>query len=73
LLALLARRYPMILRQGRAFLRILLGGALAAAVTSGVMLLLPASPFLTSLAALGAGGLVALAFIRPELRTLARL
>jgi putative peptidoglycan lipid II flippase len=73
LLGLLARRYPAILRQGRGFLRILIGGAVAAAVAAGIMLLQPASPLLTSLAALAAGGLVALVFIRPEIRTLAQL
>lgn len=73
LLFLLARSFPSVTRQGRTWLRIGLGSLLAAGAAQIIMSVSPASPLITAFAALGLGGLIALAFLHPEVREIAEL
>jgi putative peptidoglycan lipid II flippase len=73
LLVLLHRQFPAILRQGKEFLRLVLGTAASAAVSGLTLWLLPLSPILSALIALAIGGLVLLPFILPEIRELPQL
>ncbi len=72
LLALLSRRFPAIIHQAGPALRIGLGSALAGAVGLGV-LHWGAGALLSAGLAIAAGGVIALPFILPELRQVARL
>jgi putative peptidoglycan lipid II flippase len=73
LLFLLNRRFPGVLDAWKTLLRALLAACLGALVTWAVLHWLPLHPLLTSLSAVGAGGLAALPVIWPELRNLLRL
>jgi putative peptidoglycan lipid II flippase len=73
LLAVLSRTFPGILRQGRTFLRLVLGAGAAGAAALGAGALLPAAGLIGALASMGIGGLVLIPFILPELRELRAL
>jgi putative peptidoglycan lipid II flippase len=73
LIYFLSRRFPAVLRQGRTLLRLTAGCGLAGALAFVLMPRLPMSDLLAAAAALGLAGALAAAFIRPELRELARL
>lgn len=73
LLFLLTRGFPTVLRQGRAWLRIGLGSFLAAGAAQLTMALMPGPPLAGALAALAAGGVIALLFLHPEVREVADL
>ncbi len=72
LLVLLARRFPAVLRQGRVVARVCLGSALAGLAAWALMSRMPpAVP--GALAASLTGGVIALAFLFPEIKLLRRL
>lgn len=73
LLLILNRRFTGLLKLGSTFPRALLAAAAAGGVTLALAAFLPLSTLLATLVALFAGGLVALPFIRPELKLLLRL
>ncbi len=73
LLALLARRFPAVLRQGRVLARVGLGSTLGAGLTYFAMQTLPLPPLFAAMAAMLLGGLLALPFLWPEIRELTRL
>jgi putative peptidoglycan lipid II flippase len=73
LIAFLSRRFPGVIRQGRPLLRLSAGCLLAGSLAFATYVSLPLSELLSAAAALGLGALVTAAFIRPELRELARL
>lgn len=73
LLLLLWRAFPSVLRQGRPALRSILATSLGCLAAWIVLAALPNSPLLGAAAALVAGGLVSILFLRPELRELVRL
>jgi putative peptidoglycan lipid II flippase len=72
LLLLLRRRYPQVLAVGRTLLRAITGALLAGALALFV-LQIPVHPLFVSLASMAAGGLLALPFIWPEVKTLFKL
>jgi putative peptidoglycan lipid II flippase len=73
LIYFLSRRFPDVVRQGRPLLRMAAGSVLSGALAFVLMSSLPLSGLLAATAAIGAAGIVAAAFIRPELRDLTRL
>ncbi len=73
LLILLARLFPGLARERRTLLRVGTGTALAGALAYAVTQGLPAGPLPAALAGLTLGGALALPFIWPEIRQLARL
>lgn len=73
LLLLLARTVPSVLRQGEPVLRSALATALGCLAAWATLAVLPQWPLLGGAAGLVAGGLVSIAFLRPELRELLRL
>jgi len=73
LLALLARRYPSLGRQGRPLTRILVGTVLGGAGAWWILGLWPGVPLFGGAAALATGALLSIVFVIPELRLLRRL
>lgn len=73
LIALLARRFPGILHQGKSLARIGFGSGLAALACWAALTLSPLPGLLSALLSLSLGGLAALPFLWPELRDLVRL
>jgi putative peptidoglycan lipid II flippase len=72
LLALISRRFPAVLRQGRVFLRMAAGSALGGAAAWAVMGSMATSLTGAVLASM-VGGAIGLAFLLPEIRLLRRL
>lgn len=72
LLAILSRRFPAVLRQGRVMLRVLLGSALAGMAAWAILQALALS-LSGAIVASVLGGAIGLLFVRPELRLLLRL
>jgi putative peptidoglycan lipid II flippase len=72
LLVLLARTFPTVLRQGRVVARVGLGSALAGLTAWALMAWVP-SALPGALAASLVGGVIALAFLIPEIKLLRRL
>lgn len=73
LLILLAKRFPTILSHGRPLVRISLGSILASLVAFALLQWLSFPPLAIGLLALSAGGLTALPFLWPELKSLISL
>jgi putative peptidoglycan lipid II flippase len=73
LLVILGRRYPELLRQGRPLARSALGSLLGSLAAYAALQALSASPLLAATVSLAVGGLLALPFVWPEVRELARL
>ena len=73
LISLLARQFPTLRQMARPALRAALGAAAGGAAAFAVLQLLPGAPALAAPAALLVGGLLAIPFIWPEVRELARL
>lgn len=73
LLFILNRRFPLVLEMRSTLLRAGLGAALGMLVAFGLMQVIPLPALFTSLAAMSAGGLVALPFIWQEVKSLVRL
>jgi putative peptidoglycan lipid II flippase len=73
LLAMLAPHYPKIVSQGRTLVRVAIGSGIAGLVAFGMLKLFAASGLLAAFTALGAGALVTIPFIWPELRQLVSL
>jgi putative peptidoglycan lipid II flippase len=74
LLLLLRRRYPQVLRIGPTLFRALLAAGLGGTAAFAVLKApLSIHPLLLGMLALGTGGLVALPFIIPEIKTLVKL
>lgn len=73
LIFFLARMFPGIMNLAGSWLRLGLGSALAIGLAYLVLTRLPGPDLLAALAALAAGALLLLPFVRPELRDLARL
>jgi len=73
LLFVLRRRFPGVLTIGQTLTRSLIGSVLGALLAAGLIHLAPAPVFPLTLVALAAGGLMALVFIRPEIKLLLKL
>ena len=72
LLALIGRKFPAVLRQGRVFPRVIAGSALGGAAAWGVMSSI-AAPLPGAIVASLVGGVIGLIFLLPEIRLLRRL
>jgi putative peptidoglycan lipid II flippase len=66
LLTILNRRFPGLLNMDKTVLRAITSAVIAGIVTSGLIYVLPFSGLLTTLVALSAGGVAALAIVWPE-------
>jgi putative peptidoglycan lipid II flippase len=73
LLFILNRRFPQALEVRSTLQRAVLGAGLGTLAAIGLTAILPLPALLTALAAMAAGGLVALPFIWPEVKSLIRL
>jgi putative peptidoglycan lipid II flippase len=73
LIALLAKQFPRILRQGKSLARVGLGTGLAGLVCWAILTLSPLPSLYSALLSISLGALAALPFLRPELRDLIRI